>query len=1372
MAGVAQEEDPPEARGRKTSVKHHDTFPGTERFAIRRRLGAGGMGVVYEAFDRERGERLALKTILRLDASSLYRFKNEFRSQADLIHPGLVRLHELFSEGNQWFFTMELVEGVDFLEFVCPDTARPADETLDLLHPGNADRSTQRDRALEGLPADGEILRPEPTDADSNPRSGATEALDPGPGGRLDPTEAGASGASHPGLTDIDPEATGLIPAASGRPESTVRGWGSKAPVPGTEVEPMNLVPAQVPGRAAGCRPDYTRLRATLRQLADVFNGLHAQGRLHRDIKPSNVLVTRQGRVVVLDFGLAKEIETRADPETTDGHIVGTAAYMAPEQAAGCPVTAASDWYAVGVMLYRALAGRLPHEGTVLHILMEKQRTDPARPAALEKDVPEDLDRLCMDLLARDPAKRPSGDEILARLGGIAADSAGSVEKRRLFVGRESQLASLTAAFHDVCQGRTVSVFVHGRSGVGKSSLIQRFLEGLFECDKAVILAGRCYEQESVAYKAVDTLIDALSRYLRRLSGREADALIPRDVSTLAQVFPVLRRVEAVAEAPMRPHVVPDQLELRRRAFAALRELLARIGDRRPLVLAIDDLQWGDMDSAVLLADLLRPPDAPVLLVVGSYRSEHATQSPFLRALLHPETDGPLPRDHREVPLEPLTLAEGRELALRLIGQDDPAAVALAETIVREARGSPYFVYELVQYLKGGGELGEGGSLSSQISLESVLWRRIGKLPVEAVSLLQVLAVAGQPLRQAIACKALELGPRGFSALALLRAQHLVRGTGLGSLDEVETYHDRIRETVVNHLDDDRRRELNRRLAHELEQAGGADPETLGVHFEGAGALATAGGYYALSADEASEALAFDRAVKLYRRALELGPADPAAARRIRARLGDALANAGRSVEAAHAYQEAAIDADQLELLELQRRAAYQFLVSGHIDEGLSAFGAILERVGLALPRTPQRAFWRLLLSRARLRLRGLKFRERALGEVAREKLELIDIYRSVAVGISIVDVIRGADYQTRSLLLALDAGEPLRIALALGWEAVHVACEGRPIWRRTERLVAAAAGLAEGLGHPHALGMASLSAGAAEFLIGRYGSGLEWLNRAEAIFRDRCTGVIWELDTTRIFCLWSLFYLGRLAELGTRCHEIFHEARDRGDRYMEATPGPFVGTVLRLAEDDVDAARRFARASLGQWSHRGFHIQHLNFYYGSLYIDSYAGDAAAAWRRITETRPLLQSSLLLRIQQVQADVLQHAGRCAVAMAAISGDPRPLLRQAEKSARRLESQRLPWTSALAQLIRGGVASVRRDAGGAERLLADAAERFESADMGLFAASARRQLGQLRGGAEGRDLIDQADSWMRAQSIVNPSRMASCLAPGFTRGHAR
>ncbi len=904
-----------------------------------------------------------------------------------------------------------------------------------------------------------------------------------------------------------------------------------------------------------------------------------------------------------------------------------------------------------------------------------------------------------------------------------------------------------------------------GRSGAGKSALTQKFLDGVLDRDLAVVLAGRCYEQESVAYKALDTLIDALSRYLHRLTLAEADALLPRDVHALARVFPVLKRVEAVAAAPMRGHEIPDQQELRRRAFAALRELLTRIGDRKTLVLAIDDLQWGDVDSASLLVDLLRPPDPPVLLLIGSYRSEYERESPCLRMVLGADDGVSQGVDRVDVSVDPLSTDEASKLAETLLEQNDEAAKIVASMVARESAGNPYFIYELVEFLKQGGQLSETMAVSGDYSLDEVLWRRVLMLPANARALLEVLAVAGHPLRQASACQASGARAEGFESLALLRSNHLVRGTGAGSSDRVETYHDRIRETVVHHLDPDAKTKIHRALALELEAAGDADPETLAIHFEAAQTPEKAGRYYADAAKQAAEALAFARAAKLYRHALEL-PIEDRSERDLRTRLADALANAGRGVDAAECYLDASRGAEGAELLELERRAAYQFLISGHIDEGLAAISTILDRVGMPLPSTPRRALMRLLWSRGLLRLRGLRFQERAAGAIPAEELELVDISRSVAVGFSVVDTIRGADYQTRSLLLALKAGEPLRISLSLGWEAVHSSCAGLPARRRTARLNHLAQTLAEKIGHPHAIGMASLSAGASAYLEGRFRPGLEMVDRATEIFRGRCTGVMWELDTSHIFGLWALFYLGRHGEMSRRSDHLFDEAKERGDRYLVATPGPYVGALARIAvDDDVEAAREFSRDAISQWSQHGFHIQHLCHFYGNSYVDLYSGDSAVSWRRVQDTWPILKNSLLLRIEHVQADMLQLSGRSAVAAAAASKDPLPLVKIAGGYARRVERLRAPWSRAMAVLIRAGGESVLGDPEQAAAGFRRAADLLDAADCPLFAAAARRRLGEALGGDEGRQYIASADAWMTSQSIKNPRRMAACLAPG-------
>ncbi len=1072
-----------------------DDFQGTERFSIESRLGAGGFGVVYRAYDRKRKSVVALKALRRAESDSLYRFKQEFRSLADISHRNLVALYELLSEEDQWFFTMELVEGVNILEYV------------------RGGRSC--DGAVSG---DG------------------TEAF---------PTESGAA------------------------PPEIARD-------PASNLLRLGLAEPSGPETAAAAPFDPSRLRAVLRQLGEGLQALHEAGKLHRDIKPSNVLVDRSGRVVLLDFGLVSDLGPEGFLHSI--HLVGTPAYMSPEQAAGRPVTEASDWYGVGVMLYEALTGARPFPGEFLDVLVEKQRSEPVPPRSLVPSVPDDLDALCRALLRRDPLERPCGEEILDALRALAPEPletrAAVAPRAAPFVGREAQLAELSDAFEKTKAGKAVAVLVRGSSGVGKTALVRRFLEGVNRDEVgAVVLTGRCYEQETVPYKALDSLVDALSQYLRRLPQPEAEALLPRDLLALSRLFPVLRQVEAVALARRRVAAIPDSLEQRRRGFGALRELFARLAERKAVVLFIDDLQWGDADSAALLIELLRPPDSPPLLWIGCYRTEDVSRSPLLGPLLAYRPAPAADLEIRELEVAELSPEEARELARSLLEGDGAAGRASAESVASESGGNPFLLDELARHVRSGEPLQQHGAAH----LEDVIHARISHLPEDARRLLDVLAVAGRPVSRAIARRAAGLEGDEQAALAVLRAGHLVRGTSAESGEQIEIYHDRIGETVVSFIPLETLAVIHERLALALEISGEADPESLAVHYQHAGALERASVYAADAAAKAVEALAFDRAARLYKMALELGTRDAVARQSLRVKLGDALANAGRGAEAARAYLAAAEGSGATENLELQRRAAEQLLASGHVDEGLAVTRRVLDRIGMRLAATPWRAVLSLLFHRLQLRLRGFEFRERSATEIPPDELIRIDTCWSVSTALSMSSTVRARDFQTRHLLLALKAGEPYRVARAMGVEAAFAGLGGSRARRRTERLVARAMALAERVNRPHAVAIAYIGAGMSAHLEGRWEAGWENARRCEQILREQCTGV-----RQRARLLAALTVLPRPA---TRAFGTASKAPPRGGRTRRSLPGDEPEDTSRLRRPP-DGRR--ARESAPQAAPRG----------------------------------------------------------------------------------------------------------------------------------------------------------------------------------------
>ena len=250
---------------------------------------------------------------------------------------------------------------------------------------------------------------------------------------------------------------------------------------------------------------------------------------------------------------------------------------MSPEQAAGRSVSTASDWYSVGVMLFEAMTGQLPFAGTPEEVLAAKQNQAPPSPDALVEGLPQNLVRLCVALLDRDAANGRAGREVIAWLSGRLPEPLDRLRAARAFplIGRSRHRQVLDSRLASLHRRKTVSLFVFGRTGTGKTTLVRSFLDELLERDEAVVLSGRCYERESVPYKALDSLIDSLARYLKGLPTEQADRLLPQDVAFLARAFPVLQSLEAIAAARrLAPAEMPDQQELRRRTFAGLRELL------------------------------------------------------------------------------------------------------------------------------------------------------------------------------------------------------------------------------------------------------------------------------------------------------------------------------------------------------------------------------------------------------------------------------------------------------------------------------------------------------------------------------------------------------------------------------------------------------------------------------------------------------------------------------------------------------------------------------------------------------------------------------------------------------------------------------
>ncbi len=683
------------------------------------------------------------------------------------------------------------------------------------------------------------------------------------------------------------------------------------------------------------------------RQICAALEHAHGHGIVHRDLKPDNLLVVRDGAALVLkvtDLGVARcRSGTRL---TADGRLVGTAAYMSPEQALGREVDARSDLYSLGIVLYELVTGRLPFAGdNVLEVVSQHVHAPVVPPRAYCPDVAQALESVILRLLAKDPASRfDSAREVAERLAAIAADPSATAATapsvavlddlvRGRLVGRTDELRELRDLWYRALEGRAHLVVISGEPGAGKTRLAREMLVRA-EVERAVVLSGGCYEYEAATPYL--PFVEAIRGWVKGASDDALQTTVAPYAAELVKLAPEI--AERLAAVPASPRLSPH--EERSRLFDHVARLCAALAARNGLLVFLDDLQWADQGTIALLRYVLRQLRDERVLVLAAYREMELGRDHPLGAAL---VDWNRERLATRIQVGRLPL-DGTSAMLGALLSQDQVTTEFAAAVHRETEGNPFFIEELVKALIEQGQIYradrgwrrvEVAALAIPQSVREAIGRRLDRLGPRSVEVLHVAAALGKTFDFDELAAAVESGEDAvLDALDEARAAQLLASRGP---HEFAFTHDKIREVLYEELNPVRRRRLHRRIAEGLirlrGEIGQCRAERLAHHYLESGDLEHGMRWAILAAEHAERVFAHPEALAYYQRALECAEElkRPDEQARIEEAIGEVHDASGDWRAAGEHFERAiALTEDPLQVLRLKCRAGVCYVRIGH----------------------------------------------------------------------------------------------------------------------------------------------------------------------------------------------------------------------------------------------------------------------------------------------------------------------------------------------------------------------------------------------------------------------------------------------------------
>jgi tetratricopeptide (TPR) repeat protein/tRNA A-37 threonylcarbamoyl transferase component Bud32 len=705
-------------------------------------------------------------------------------------------------------------------------------------------------------------------------------------------------------------------------------------------------------------------------EILDALEEAHNRRFVHRDLKPANVMVSAQGHVKVMDFGLAKRFEpdrpespetlTSASPALTDaGRVVGTPGYMSPEQIRGQSLDPRSDLFSFGILLYELLTGEHPFRRETSAEMMAAILRDP--PAI--GDLAPGLAVLVRRLLAKLSAERyQSVTEVrgdLARIseGGALAGESAATPARLPMIGRDAEKEELLCSLEEAQGGRGSLVMIGGEPGIGKTRLTEEILAEARQRG-FVTMTGHCYEGEGAApYVPFVEMLEYSARSSPPATFRRA---LGDAAPEVARIMPELRRlfpdIGSGIELP------PEQQ--RRYLFNAYREFVERACQVTPLAVVFEDLQWADEPTLLLLQHITQTVGTMPMLTMGTYRDvELEVTRPFaktLETLLRK-------RQATRISLRRLPVEGVEEMLGAMSGQTPPDS--LAAVIFEETEGNPFFVEEVFQHLEEEGKLfDEGGAWRPGLRMEDlqvpegvrlVVGRRLERVGDDARRVLRTAGIIGRTFSLPL-LETLETGDPDAALDAIEEAERarLVEPEPAGRELRYQFSHELIRQTLVDSVSLPRRQRLHARIAEAMERVYQSSLDVhapaLAHHLYQSGAAADpekTTKYLLLAANQARKAAGHEEALAHLDNALSLWEGESSVRiAELHAERATALNSLGRIDAAVEAYERAIAlyDAagDVAKAAEISLPLGFVHFWNAHHEQGLAVTHRALDRLG------------------------------------------------------------------------------------------------------------------------------------------------------------------------------------------------------------------------------------------------------------------------------------------------------------------------------------------------------------------------------------------------------------------------------------------